>query len=188
MSFMFLGNEIGKKNKKSDFLFEFCYFGLAELVAELVVFDSGMTFYPVPGNVEAGIEAVQLNPEVLIFYRFFICSFPAFCLPAFYPAGDSVFYVLTVYVYGYVAACKIRGVMNNCEGSNSGHELHAVVGSHFFAAGKLFCHSVCNYYDCPATGTRVSMAAAVCINCDFFHYASFLTNGRKWVQQKARCS
>ncbi len=56
------GNENWKKVKKMALLFEFSDFVLTKLVAKLVVFNSGMTFNPVPGYVETGIETVQLNP------------------------------------------------------------------------------------------------------------------------------
>ena len=45
-----------------DSLFEFCDFLLAKLVAKLVVFNSGMTFNPVPAYIKTGIEAIELNP------------------------------------------------------------------------------------------------------------------------------
>ena len=91
-----LGSVFGNFLKIYEILFKFCDFCLAELVAKLVVFNSGVALYPVPGNIETGVERVELYPEVLVFYRLFICSAPALGLPALNPAGNSVFNVLAV--------------------------------------------------------------------------------------------
>ena len=58
MSFAILGSFSRGNREIFIFLFEFGDFGLAELVTDLVVFNSSVALYPVPGNVKAGVEAV----------------------------------------------------------------------------------------------------------------------------------
>ena len=145
------------------------YLFLAQLITQLIVFNSCVAFNPVPGYVECGIELVQLHPQVLVFYRLFVGGFPALGLPGVNPLGNAVFYILAVYIYSNVSSRKSRGILYYRKSSNGGAKLHLIVGGHGFATAKAFYYAVGNNNNTPATRARVSGAATICIDYDIVH-------------------
>src|SRR6056300_1055081 len=120
-----------------------------------------MCFDPTPFNhLHLLPECVNLNPQLLIFYRCPRRSHPPVLLPVDNPFGDTILDVVTVCENAHLLNAPLHTLFEGFR--HSGH-LHDVI--------CRLCHGTTQLevftYGSPSTGSRVSETTSVCV--DFVH-------------------
>ena len=129
----------------------------SKAVAALIFGVTGVSLYPVEGNVVLFEKRQELFPQIDVKGRLFVGFYPAFLLPAVNPAfGDTVNDIFAV-----CGQYDLAGFLECFKSGYDTEQLHTVVSGGFISAGEFFFDIAEAQDYAIAAGTGVSAASAV---------------------------